>query len=291
MVSGVALASVCDAIMKWLSAGYPIGEILFVRGCFFAIPILLLLRRDGGFPVLRLRGKGAQAVRALFTVISIFMFMEGLRLMALADAMAVVLTQPLFVTSLAPLLLGERVGWRRWLAVAIGFAGVIVMIRPTGETIAWAALWPLGAAFLAALRDLVTRRNTLVDSSVATLFYSTLATTLTGLATLPLGWVPIQAFDVALIAISGLLLGFAHYLLIETFRWAEAAIVAPFLYMFLVWAVIIGYVVWGDVPDAWVLSGSALVIGSGLYIFRREVQLRALKRAAQEAGTESRAPQ
>lgn len=283
MIGGVALASMSDAIMKWLSAGYPIGEILSVRGVFFIAPILLLIRREGGFAILRVKSKGGQAWRALLTVISIFMFMEGLRQMALADATAVTLTQPLFVTALAPLLLREHVGWRRWLAVAIGFAGVVVMIRPTGDAIAWAALWPLGAALLAALRDLVTRRNTLADSSVATLLYSTLATALTGLATLPFGWLSISAFDLALMACAGLLLGVGHYLLIETFRWAEAAVVAPFLYMFMVWAVIIGYVVWGDIPDQWVAGGAVLVIGSGLYILRREVRLRARRRAAESA--------
>jgi drug/metabolite transporter (DMT)-like permease len=199
-------------------------------------------------------------------------FVAGLGFLPLADNIAVTLAGPLFLTALAPSLLGERVGWRRWLAVGVGFAGIVLMFRPTGEVMRWAALLPVGAALTGAFRDIVTRRISVTESSISMLFYSTVFISLAGLATLPFGWRPLAAADVGLMALSGLLLGAAQYLMIEAFRHAEAAVVAPFRYSQMVWAVLLGFVVFGDLPDRWLIAGAALVISSGLYILHREAR-------------------
>jgi len=276
MVAGVALLTLQDAVIKALTAAYPIGEILFVRGLFVFVPVALFARCAGGLASLRVRDWGGQAARAALTVVSTFLFVTGLALLPLADAVAVVMAGPLFITALAPALLGERVGWRRWSAVIVGLTGVLIMIRPTGEAVRLAALLPLAAAFTGALRDLLTRRLSLTEGSTAILLVTTAAVTLSGLATWPFSdWAPMGWRDVALLALSGCLLGAAHFLLIEAFRLAEAGLVAPFKFTNMLWAVLFGFIIWGELPDRWVLAGALLVVASGLYILRREAVRRA----------------
>ncbi len=273
MVGGIALLTLNDALMKSLATAYPIGEVLFVRGLFVFFPIAVLAWRAGGGASLRVRNYGGQVARAVLTVASTFLFVTGLSLMPLADAVAVAISGPLFMTALAGPLLGEQVGWRRWGAVILGLAGVLIMLRPGAEAFRWVALFPLASACLGALRDLLTRRLSASESSTSILFFTTLTVTLAGLGTLPLGWRAVAPGDLGLLALSGLLLGGAHFLLIETFRFAEAAVVAPLKFTNMVWAVIFGYLIWGDLPDAWVWSGSALILASGLYIVHRETQI------------------
>ncbi|MBT6119665.1 MAG: DMT family transporter, partial [Rhodospirillaceae bacterium] len=198
------------------------------------------------------------------------LFVTGLNVMPFADAVAMTLAGPLFLTALAVPILGEPVGWRRWTAVGIGFIGVLIMVRPGGEAMRLVAIFPLAAALAGAVRDLITRRMSRSESSLAMLFWTTAIVTMGGLTTLPFGWVPPRIDDLGLLIATGFMLASAHYLFIEAFRLAQAAVIAPFKYTNLVWAVIIGLIVWGDLPDAWVFTGAALVVASGLYILHRE---------------------
>ena len=230
-------------------------------------------RRSGGPAALRLRNPRGPLLRAALVVSATFLFVTGLRAMPLADAIAVTFAGPLFLTVLAMAVLREKVGWRRWCAVLVGFVGVMLIVRPTGDAVRWIALLPLSAAFLGALRDIVTRRISGGESSLAILGVTSLAVTLAGLATLPFGWRVPALQDIGYLAVAGALLCAAHFLQIEAFRLAEAGLVAPFKYSSMIWAVAVGFVIWGDLPDAWTLAGAAIVIGSGLYILHREVRL------------------
>ncbi len=274
MVGGGALLTINDGTVKWLSAGYPIGEIMTLRGLFVFLPIALIAWRMGGLRALEIRNLGAQGARAGLTMLSTVFYLTALAAMPIADTIAITFAGPLFLTMLAAPLLGERVGWRRWTAVVFGFIGVIVMVRPGSDALRAVALLPVGAALMGAVRDIITRRITrdraAAESSVAILCFTTLVVTLAGLLTLPFGWRWPSPGDLGLLALSGFLLGAAHYLLIEAFRHAEAGLIAPFKYTSIVWAVIFGFVVWGDIPDRWIIIGASLVIGSGLYIFHRE---------------------
>ena len=272
MVAGSALLTLNDAVLKWLAAGLPIGQMLGVRGGFALLLIGLVAWRLGGVARLRIHNLRLQTARALLTVAATFAFVTGLRLMPLADAIAITFAGPLFVTLLAALVLGERVGWRRWSAVLVGFGGVLLMLRPGGGSLNWAALLPLAASFGGALRDIITRRMSVSESSLATLGFTMLAVTLAGIATLPLGWQPLRGQDITLLALTSLLVAGAQYLLIETYRLAEASLVAPFKYSSFVWATLYGVLIWQELPGPWTLAGAALVIGSGLYIFRRETR-------------------
>lgn len=273
VVLAVALITINDTVMKAMTAGYPVGEIMFLRGIFMFIPITVLAWRAGGFPALRVRNVPVQIFRGLLAIGSTYLFVSALGDMQLADAVAITLAMPLFVTALAGPLLGERVGWRRWSAVFVGFAGVLVMFRPTGDALRLIAFLPLAAAFSEAVRDIVTRRLAAREKTVATLAFTTGIVVLGGLASAPLGWIAPAWADVGLIAGAGILTGGGHFLLIEALRLAEASAIAPYRYSIVVWSVLAGYLIWGDLPDLWIVTGIALVIGSGLYILHRETRL------------------
>lgn len=270
MVGAGGFLTVSDAVVKWLSLGYPVGQILFMRGSFIFVTIGFLVWRFGGLRALRVRNLRGQFGRGILTVLSAGIFVYSLRFLPLADAVVIGFVGPIFVTAMAPAFLGERVGWRRWLAIAVGFVGVLVMVRPTGDALRWAALLPTASAFFGALRDIITRRISATDSSVTTLAFTTACVTVAGLATCPFGWTALTPHDLGLFAVTGIVLGVAQFLVIEAFRLGEAALVVPFKYSTVVWAILLGFLVWRDVPDVWVASGAVLVIGSGLFIWWRE---------------------
>ena len=274
MLLGVVLLSLNDALIKSLTQDYPVGEILFLRGVFVCPWIMVFAWRAGGLSALRVVSVEGQALRGVCVIASSFLFVTGLRYLPLADAIAVAFTGPLFVTAMAPYALGERVGWRRRLAVLAGFLGVLIMARPGAEAMQWALLFPLGAALCGGTRDLITRRISRTETTVSVLFVTTLMVVLAGLATVPLGWAPLRAGDLWVFASSGTLIAGAHYLMIEAFRLGEAALVAPFKYTSMVWAVLFGFLIFGDLPDAWTLAGAGVVVLAGFYVLRRETRWR-----------------
>ena len=287
MVAGCALVTFNDGILKWLTTDYPVGQIMFVRSVFVFPAILLLAVGEGGLARLRVRNPRGQAVRAAIVVTGMFLFVTAISLMPIADALAIAFASPLVATALAVPMLGERVGWRRWSAVCVGLAGVVVALKPGAGGMAAVALLPLAAAFTGALRDIVTRRLAVSDSSSSILMVTTVAVMLAGLASAlagPLGfpalaWRAMPWGHIAMLAAAGLLLAGAQYLMIEAVRLAEVGLVAPFKYTSMVWAVLLGYLVYGSVPDAWMITGSLLVIASGLYVVRRETRLASQRRS------------
>ena len=273
MLGGLLLLTINDATAKWLTDSYPVPQIISLRGITILLPLVIILYFRGGFAAFKPYRIRNQALRALCFVGSTFFIITALSMMPLADAVAFTFTSPLIIAALAPFLLSEHVGWRRWSAIIVGFAGVVVIARPTPDAFQWPALVALGAAFWSALRDMVTRRISAEESSDLILFYSTGAVMTVGaLAAFVYPWRMPDAEDWALFALLGVLNGGAHYMMIEAHRWAEASVIAPFRYTALVWAFILGYFLWDDVPDAWLLSGSALVVASGLYILHRETR-------------------
>ena len=287
MVAGCALVTFNDGILKWLTTDYPVGQIMFVRSVFVFPAILLLAVNEGGLARLRVHNPKGQAVRAAIVVTGMFLFVTAISLMPIADALAIAFASPLVATALAVPMLGERVGWRRWSAVAVGLAGVAVALKPGTGTMAAVALLPLAAAFTGALRDIVTRRLSVSDSSSSILMVTTAAVMVAGLASAlagPLGfpglaWRAMPAVHITMLAAAGLLLAGAQYLMIEAVRLAEVGLVSPFKYTSMVWAVLLGYLVYGTVPDIWVATGSLLVVASGLYVVRREARLASRRRS------------
>ena len=282
MLAGGFLVTVQDGIVKSLTADMPAGEILFIRALFSLIPLAWIISTMGGFQALRVRNLAGQSFRAVAFTIDHFLFISALMFLPLADITAIMFAGPLFVTLLAIHFLGEQVGWRRWAAVIVGFVGVLVIIRPTPDAIRWAAFLALGSTFLSAVRDIITRRLRTTETSASILFFTTIASMAGALLSSPFGWRMPTLMEVGMLAIAGTLVGLGHYVQIEALRFAEAALVAPFRYLNMVWAILIGYVVWGDFPDRFTILGSLLVIMSGLYILHRETIRR--RTALRDAG-------
>ncbi len=303
MVAGCALIVFNDVIVKLLTEQYPVGQAMFVRSLFVIPPVVLFALHEGRLSNLRVHNVKGQTLRSVIVVTGMFLFLTAITMMPIADALAITFAAPLMATALAVPLLGERVGWRRWSAVVVGLAGVILVLRPTGEGIAVVALLPLGSAVTLALRDILTRRLSVSDSSSSILMFTTLAvmgvSLASSLADPLLGWTaaawqPMTAGHVAMLAVAGVLLaGAAQYAMIEAVRLAEIGLVAPFKYTSMVWAVLTGYLVFGTVPDIWIISGSTLVVTSGLYMLHREATLKKERRTVPqrpETSVPQRAP-
>ncbi len=289
MLASVILLTCNDTIVKSLSGHYPTGQLLFIRGLCVWPWIVGLAYWYGGLHTLKIRSFDGQLLRSCCVIASAFLFVAGLKLLPLAETVAAAFTGPLFITAMAPLMLGERVGWRRWLAVCIGFGGALVMIRPGTDALQLALLFPLASAFCAGLRDVITRRIAQTESPVAVLAVATAAVMLAGLTTVPFAWVDIQPDHIWRFVLSGAVIAPAQLLMIEAFRRGEAAVVAPFKYTSLIWALILGFLVFGDFPDAWTLSGAAIIMSAGLYVLHRETLLKR-RTAADLAVNDARNP-
>jgi len=273
MIIGSFLLTTQDGITKWLTTDFHPGEILFFRGFFTFIPIFFIVMHASDLRSLKSRNlKGTMTRAVLGTATSIFVVISFIYL-PLATALAIIFLNPVILTALSVPLLGEKVGWRRWVAVLVGFAGVVIIVRPSGEGVPYYYIFPVITALLSSMRDIATRRLAGGDSSNSILFYSMLVAFFAGAVSLPIFGVhwptPTQW---GLFAIAGVLVGLSHLLTIQAFLLAPSATVAPFKYFSLIWATLIGYGVWGDVPDTWKLAGSALVVGAGLFILHREMK-------------------
>lgn len=274
LVIAGAILSLTDSLAKLLTGTYPIGEILFFRSLFAFIPIFAMVSRTGGVGSLRINNWKGQVFRAACVLLTTFGFVTAIRVMPLADVIAIFFVSPIFGTALAPFLLGEKVGWRRWTAVLVGFAGVLFMIKPGSNPLVWTAVIALAAAFTNSLRDIITRHLSTTETNNSIIFCSTAFVLLGGLATLPFGWRTPDLYGIGLLALTGVLQCFGQYFLVIAFRFGEVAVLAPFRYFNLVWAVIYGFLFFGDIPQRDMIIGGLVVVGSGLFIWWREMQVR-----------------
>jgi len=270
MVVGMALLTLNNAFLKTLTSDYPPGQLIALRAAFVFIPIALIAWRNDGLESLKINSIGGQSIRAGFLVATQFLMVTSLGLLPLADVTALSFSGPLVITALAGPMLGEQIGWRRWAAVVVGFSGVLIMVRPDPEIFRIAAVLPILAASSGALRDLVTRRISTGESSIAILCFSTSAVLLAGLVSMLFDHVPLNMADLPLLAVAGCLQGAAHFILIEAFRHGEAAVIAPFKYTALPCAAVFGFLLFGQIPDIWIITGAMPVICAGLYIVHRE---------------------
>ena len=272
MIFGSLLLTSQAAITKWMTSFYHGGEILFYRGIFTFIPIIFLVLWAGDINLLRTRSFNSTFLRAVLgSATSVFVVLSFTYL-PLATALAIIFLSPIMLTALSVPILGEKVGWRRWGAVFVGFCGVLLIIQP-GQGGVWLYfLIPLFTALLATMRDIVTRQMKGGDTSLSILFYSMIVAVLTGGISLPVFGVSLPNWnDVILFAAAGIMVSVSHLLIIQALLFAPGATVAPFKYLSLVYAAVIGYMVWGDVPNIGKIMGAALVVLAGLFILHREM--------------------
>jgi len=271
MLVAVAAFSGMDALLKLLSAHYPPIQVVALRGAsaipFMIVP-LLVMGRLGSLEPVRM---GMHVVRALLQLFVLVAFVYGVRALSLADCYAIFLSAPLIVTALSVPLLGEHVGWRRWVAISVGLIGVFTMLKPSASSFVplgavAALLSAAGYAFNAIALRIVTR----TDSTVSVTFWMIgLMTVMASSLALP-NWVAIRSEDWVLLAAIGLFSSIAQHLLTEAFRHAPPSVVAPFEYTALLWGIGIDRVVWGVFPTSRVYIGGGIVIASGLYLIWRE---------------------
>lgn len=271
LVSSIVLFSVMTVLVKWLGLIYGVLIVFFSRAFFALIPVLPLMMRHGLVNALRSERPGAHAFRCLVGVVGMALNFYALTVLPLADVVAIGFTVPMFSTALSIPLLGEVVRLRRWSAVVVGFIGVLLIVRPGFGGSALLSLFPLAAALCNALALIWVRRLTRTERSETIVFYFMASSAAISGVLLPFAWRTPTALDLALLVLMGLLGGIAQVMHTSAFRSAPVALLAPFEYTAMLWAVIAGYLVWGETPTAWTGAGAALIVASGLYILHREI--------------------
>jgi drug/metabolite transporter (DMT)-like permease len=272
VIAAVTLYAVIDALAKVMVQDMDVLQIIWSRFAF-ALPLLPLFVGSRWTELWRTDRPGLQVARGLIPVIAGIAIVLALKVMPLADATALMFVSPLMLTALAVPLLKERVGLHRWTAVVVGFLGVLVIVRPGGETMQWAALLPLVTAFLYALYQIATRVLSRSTPAPTTFAYMVAVGTVASSLALPFVWRTPDAMGWAMMAASGLLHGLAHYLVTRAFALAPAAVLAPYNYAQLVGASLIGYAAFGHLPDGWTIGGAVIIVAAGLYVAYRERRL------------------
>jgi drug/metabolite transporter (DMT)-like permease len=289
IVAGVTILSIQDAVVKGLSADYPVFEIVFVRSLVAISLLVALAGFRGGLGSLGTRRPLLHLLRGSFMFASYTCYNLALAALSLPETVSLSYSAPLFMTALSVPLLGEVVGLRRWAAVVVGFLGVLVIMRPEADSLTPSTLLAVLAGLTYAISALLARRLGATDSAEAMAFSVTLiyigASAAAGLAFghggitaadspsiafMLRGWSVPPAGDLGLMALCGVIAAIGIYLLGQAYRLAPAAAVAPFEYSSLPFAVLWGYLFWGTVPGAHLWLGIALLVGSGLYVLRRE---------------------
>ena len=270
MVASALFMGINNAILKLLTEGLPAGEIMFLRS-FMILPLILLYAYfRGGWSSLRVYRWRGHSARAVCLGFSAYFFILSVQFLPLATTVALTFAAPLLITAMAGSFLKEEVGWRRWSAVGVGFLGVVIITRPGSDVFQLTALLPLACALASAGRDVITRSMTAGESSIAIMLTANVGMAVFGLFSIPFGWEEPDSRSIWLIAACVPLVAVGHYTMIEALRYAEAAVASPFRYSAIVWAGLLGYFIWGDVPDSWSIVGTCIVIASGVYILHRE---------------------
>ena len=269
LVSTVFLG-VSDVTAKYLSATLPSIEIAWIRFVVFALIMVPAMLPASPLYALRTERLGLQLMRGAALLGSSLFFISGLRFLPIAEASATGFVSPLFVTALSIIFLSESVGLRRWLATAVGLIGVLIILRPGTSAFHAAAFFPLVSALAWACTLIMTRMMSGRERAITTMAYSSIAGVCILTALAPFVWVAPSWHDI----LFGLLIGVAstagQWIVVLAFRYADASVLAPFSYTQLLWVSILGFVVFGEIPDVWTVTGAAFIVASGLYTAHRE---------------------
>lgn len=265
MVVGMAFFLANDTLVKLAGADLPTGQLICLRGLMACTLLLLMCAHRGLLSQWRSLCERAVWVRGVFDGLSSITYLTALIHMPLADATAINLASPLFILVLAVIFLHERLMWLRTFAAVIGFVGVLLIVRPSGEGFnGYAALCVLGTLGHA-IRDLLTRRiSAQVPGLLITLATAASVTALSGLWSLTTPWVPVSTMAWVWLALASACLAGAYHLIILAMRHGDMGVIAPFRYSALLYALVLGYLIWGEIPDTWTWIGIGLLVGAGL---------------------------
>lgn len=276
MIIAITLFSALDTSAKYLGMHYglPVTQVAWSRFVGQFIGLMILVPLLGSLSLSELfhsRHVKLQLVRSVLMAATTVLNFAALQYLRLDQTITIVFLAPLVVALLAGPVLGEWVGWRRLIAILIGFSGILIVVRPGFDSVHPAVLYSLAAMLAYAIFMLATRYLSAYDPPLVTLFYSMFVGTLFGAPLALAGWVwPPDALSWILMGSLGILGGGGHWLFIHAYRLAPASSIAPFLYTQLLTMIALGWLVFGDVPDLWTLAGSLVIVGSGVYLFHRE---------------------
>jgi len=273
MFLSVCAFSVMDIIVKW-SQHYPLGEVLFFRGFFGVIFYLFIIPSDRRKNFYYTKRAGLHFLRCTFGLIALVAIFIALRNLPLATVVSISFAAPIFTTIFSIFLLREKVGIFRWLAVIIGFVGIIIITEPGLSSVNIYYIYPiifcLGLSYVAiAIRQLSKTEPVWLIS-----LYFSVAITLLSLFTIPYGWIMPSLYDLVFLSFIGFFGGVANLWLSQSYKYSEVSLVTPLKYLALVFAIFFGYLIWGEIPTIKTLMGAGLVIISSLIIFRREIYLK-----------------
>jgi drug/metabolite transporter (DMT)-like permease len=303
-----ALFAVMQALVRYLGSRYPIGQVVFYRSVFAIVPVVLVYAWRGELAaVVRTERPLGQAGRGVLSIAGMFFNFGAVARLPLVESNAIAFSSPLFTVALAALILSERVRVYRWSAVVVGFVGVLVVLSPHlsgdeltaaigGATSLIGVVYAICGSLTNAGTAIQTRRLTQSESTSSIVFYFSLSCALAGLATLPFGWVTPSRGEIAALISIGILGGTGHIFLTESYRFASASLVAPFDYTAMIWALVLGYAMFGETPTSEIVLGSAIIAAAGLFVIWRERQLATTRRrdglatAAAGAATTLRTP-
>jgi len=271
MIGAMACFVLNDALVKHVSQSMASVQLIFLRGLMASALVLLVAHRLGALRQASALLHPRVALRAAVDACATLLYLLSLFRLPIGNATAINLAAPLFMTVFAVLFMGERAGRARWSAVVLGFAGVLCIVQPSGDGFnAWSLLCLLGTLFHAT-RDLLTRRiDPVIPSIIITLATALAVTLLAGCLTLFSGWPPFAPGDLALLGVAAAFLATGYFLLVQCMRAGEVSLTAPFRYSAVLFAMLLGYALWGEVPSGWAWLGIALLVGSGLYMLHSE---------------------
>lgn len=269
MLVGIFFFALNDALGKWLIATFSIGQLLLVRSAAGLVFLAPFIRREGLRAFTSAPRPLIQWLRPIFSTFEVACFYWALATMPLADVMTFYLAGPIYVTAVSPFLLGEHVGWRRWAAVIAGFIGVMIALSPSAGALTPAAFVAIAGSLSFSVLMVLTR---LVagTSDIVLVTTQTVGALAFGLVAAPFTWVALGWRDGALLVLLGVVAMIAHTCINRSLRFAPASVVVPYQYSTIFWAIILGFIFFGDIPGAAMLTGAGIIIAAGIYIFIRE---------------------
>src|SRR3954469_13683384 len=270
MVGSTVMFAGGNAVVKWQLASYPLGEVAFGRTLFAFLTVAAIVLPRAGWGVLRTQRYREHLQRGLSQFGSMLCWFLAVSALSLGSATAIGFAAPLFTTLLSIVILKEKVGIHRWSALVVGFVGVLVVTHPGAGTLSWGAFFALANAVMISSVEIAIRRMSATESTETLILYQMSVITVCTLFLLPLGYTAPAWYDVLGLAAAGAGNGIAQFWWTRALSVAPPSAVVPFNYLSLIWAAMLGFAIWGDVPTTELLAGSGIVVASGLYILWRE---------------------
>ena len=270
MILAMFIMTVMDAAVKWLVSDYSIQQINLIRSIVAMIVLLPQVYLDGGLSAFKMNNKKVHLWRVFLMLVISYAWFYALGKMELAEIGALVMVSPLFITILTPILLKEEVSRKKWFAVLFGFFGMLVIMRPGFEVFHPISILPASVALGYALLLISNRSNRETETLTSLVYFPLIGIFIFSLCLLPFGWITPSFFDLSIMFFIGFCGGIGHFCLTLAFRYASPPTLAPLEYTGLIWAILLGYLIFSEIPDTWTIIGMLLITGAGFFVIKRE---------------------